>query len=116
MPVLDSQQGLMAREWQVVVGGVLAPRDLAPIAGVRFLRDPPSTRKVAGWTALRFTWRDLTERPQRVIRTIRAMIESRTAAADLALPNQMGASVADLHCSPGYACEDFHERSRLGRR
>lgn len=28
----------------------------------------------AGWTVLRFTWRDLTQRPDHVVRTVRAMI------------------------------------------
>ena len=41
----------------------------------RFQRDRRRQNRLvaAGWTVLRFTWRDLTERPGYVIATIRAM-------------------------------------------
>jgi very-short-patch-repair endonuclease len=42
----------------------------------RFQRDRARQNRLvaAGWTVLRFTWRDLTERPAYVIATIRAML------------------------------------------
>ncbi|MFC7481569.1 endonuclease domain-containing protein [Luedemannella flava] len=29
----------------------------------------------AGWTVLRFTWRDLSQRPDHVVRTVRALVD-----------------------------------------
>ncbi len=49
----------------------------------RFQRDRDRQNRLvaAGWTVLRFTWRDLTERPEYVIATIRAMLVRLDAAA-----------------------------------
>jgi len=48
----------------------------------RFQRDRERQNRLvaAGWTVLRFTWRDLNERPDHVIRTIRAMLARLTTA------------------------------------
>ncbi len=46
----------------------------------RFERDRERQNRLvaAGWTVLRFTWRDLTERPRYVIDTVRAILATRT--------------------------------------
>jgi len=43
----------------------------------RFQRDRGRQNRLvaAGWTVLRFTWRDLVERPGYVLATIRAMLD-----------------------------------------
>lgn len=42
----------------------------------RFQRDRSRQNRLvaAGWTILRFTWRDLTQRPEYVVRTVRTMV------------------------------------------
>jgi hypothetical protein len=49
----------------------------------RFQRDRQRQNRLvsAGWTVLRFTWRDLTERPEYVVATVRAMLAASGAAA-----------------------------------
>ncbi len=49
----------------------------------RFQRDRERQNRLvaAGWTVLRFTWRDLIERPEYVIRTIRTMLARLAASA-----------------------------------
>ena len=39
-------------------------------------RTRQNTLVAAGWTVLRFTWADLTQRPEHVIRAIRQILES----------------------------------------
>jgi len=43
----------------------------------RFHRDRERQNRLvaAGWTVLRFTWRDLVERPEYVLATIRTMLD-----------------------------------------
>jgi very-short-patch-repair endonuclease len=42
----------------------------------RFQRDRQRQNRLtaAGWTVLRFTWRDLTERPEHVVETVRRLL------------------------------------------
>jgi very-short-patch-repair endonuclease len=52
------------------------------VAPDRFHRDRrrQNALVLAGWTVLRFTWRDLAQRPEQVIAEIRAALASHSAA------------------------------------